>query len=97
MPQLKWKDSSSYSQGEKREGPPKGFRATAGRFELIVTRVHLHNPGRWTLHIYPGLYDTFDMQMAADSPNGAMYAQKLAEDLLRDRLREALAALTEKP
>lgn len=91
MPQLTWKDSSSYSQGEKK-GEPKSFEATTGRFRLIVSRCHLHNPGRWTMHIYPGLFDTFDMGGLAHV--SVEEVQVSAEGLLRDRLLEALKGLS---
>lgn len=57
---LNWKDASDYSQGEKK-GEPKSWAATAGKFRIVITRVHRQNPDRWTMHIYPGLHDTYDL------------------------------------
>lgn len=91
MPHLNWKDASSYSQGEKKADTPKSWLADAGRFRLIITRVHRYNPERWTLHIYPDLYDTFDMELIDKVPPHIVQTQ--AEALLGDRLLEALEAL----
>lgn len=50
-----WVDSSSYSQREPHEGLPRSYRVQFGKFTLSLTRVHIHYPDKWILHIFPDL------------------------------------------
>lgn len=87
---LAWKDTTSYSQGDK-DRTPNTWSASAGAFRLVITKGHIHHKGQWVMHVYPGLVDTAEMDV---HPNTLLeIVQQVAEDRLRAILMRAAAAL----
>lgn len=83
---MKWKDISSYSQGD-REKKPRTVRLDVAGLKIVITR-HIHNaPDDWVLNCEPW----FNGRKVGD---GALEdAKETALYLVRDRLAEATAAL----
>ena len=53
---MDWKDSTSYSRGDTARVPTT-FTSKCGPLQLVVTKSHVHYPGRWVAHCHP-LFET---------------------------------------
>lgn len=84
---MDWKDTSSFSQGDKVRIPAT-FTLLAGGLKVVVTR-HIHaEPDEWVLNCEPWFRHTIVGKGSADEAKSAALA------LVRNKLRSTLVALT---
>jgi hypothetical protein len=59
-----WKDTTTYSQGDKvRE--PKYFTASSGSVKITITCGHIYYPDTWIMHAQPFGIDTRQLKASS--------------------------------
>ncbi len=86
MSSLKWKDVSSFSQGDKARVPCTFELRVAGA-KLVVTRHIHHAPDVWLLN-FPPFFEGFEIGRGT-----AEEAKSKALEVVRAKLNEVLVAL----
>ena len=91
----KWHDITSWGRDDSEEirKTPRTYSARIGEFRLTVSR-HIHlDPSDWMISCYP-LFDSISVADAKpDSVLNAEQAQRLAFDLVGEKLRTAISDL----
>ena len=84
-----WKDTTSYSQGDK-ERTPDCWSITTGEVRIVVMRNHRMNPGFWTMHAYGLGIDTLDLKLPSDEPESLakFMAINVAASKARDMVKD---------
>ena len=63
---LIWKDSTSYSQGQK-ERIPTSWTAKTESLSITITKGHIYHKGEWVMHCFDVCMDTVPMKIPADT------------------------------
>ena len=58
---MEWKDTTSYSKGDK-DRIPSSWSANIGKLRIVVVSNHIHYPGRWVLHCSP-FFNTHELKV----------------------------------
>lgn len=86
---MKWKDISSFSQGDKQRIPYAWECQPHADLRITITRGHIDYPGKWVMHCYPW----FTCRELKADPADLASAQAIAMELVRDRVAAISAAL----
>lgn len=86
---MKWKDGTSYSRGGSRE--QTAWVTNIGLVRVFITKAHIRNPGRWTMHAQELGIDTKDLGISSNDP--VELAQTLALDLCRRKIDDLAASV----
>lgn len=87
-----WKDTTSYSQGQRGKVEPRTWTAEAEGVRITVTNNHLHAPGKWVMHCFSLGMDTVDTKLDARQP--AHLAQFAAKNMAVARGKQIITALS---
>ncbi len=88
----KWKDTTSYSQGQERIPTCFGFDLV--RLRVTVVSSHLYYPGKWIMH-FGNFCDCKELGVATEKEAKAK-ALKIAKEYLTAELKVITAALQAK-
>lgn len=88
---IKWKDVTSYQQGQT-DRTPRAWRYDISGISIVVVSRHIANKGRWSLRCAPW-FDVFDLGMDETVP--AELAQQKALSLVRKKLKSIIDQLQE--
>ncbi len=84
MPQ--WKDTSSYSRGEK-DRTPNSWSLKVGIFDLIVHHHIYYEPSQWLASCSPYVFDNRELK-SKDIKKAKAEALKLLKGLLNEAIEE---------
>lgn len=76
---IKWKDCTTYSQGEKLR-IPKAFETEIGDIRIAIVYGHIYHKGKWIFHCYTLGYDTKLLEKAATAKEAAEMAFGMCRD-----------------
>ena len=80
---MDWKDSTTYSRGQK-ERIPTSWTTKTESLSITVTKGHLYYKGEWVMHCFAVGMDTVQMKIPADST--PEQAQNRAIEMVKRRL-----------
>ena len=89
---MDWKDTTSYSKGDRGHKLPSSFTYDNGLLKITVTKGHIYYPDKWIMHCFKLNLSEIDLHLTSDIT--AKVAQDKAFKMIRNHIKKISESIT---